>query len=284
MIKLDGVHKTYQSDTGTIEAIAPTTLQIESGEIFGIIGRRGAGKSTLLRLINQLEQPSGGSVSVDGHAMSAVAGREPRSARNSVEAILPSCSLVQDRTAIAHLALALEAEGVPAEEARQRAAECLRCVGLLDQSSAYPAQLSASERQRVAIARALASNPAVLLCDEPTFGLDQHETESVLSTLRDVNRELAVTIVIVTHALDVVRSICDAVAIMEDGRVVEQLRLGDILAAPRTALGRRLFAGQAQALAPQLGSGVDRRAHACGPTSTVCRSGGESAGWPRAFF
>ena len=241
MIELDQVGKTFKSGGGVIEAVAPTSLQIERGAIFGIIGRSGAGKSTLLRLINRLEEPSGGRVFVDGREITQLVGGELRAARRGIGMIFQHFNLLHNRTALANVSFPLEVAGVPAPAARQRAQECLEWAGLADRAQAYPAQLSGGQKQRVAIARALAPKPAVLLCDEPTSALDPHTADSILSTLQSVNRELGVTIVIVTHSLDVVRRICHAVAVMENGRVVEQIRLSDTQSEPRTELGRRLL-------------------------------------------
>jgi D-methionine transport system ATP-binding protein len=224
-----------------IEAVAPTSLQIERGAIFGIIGRSGAGKSTLLRLINRLEEPSCGRVLVDGREITQLEGVELRAARRAIGMIFQHFNLLHNRTVLANVSFPLEVAGVPAAAARLRAEECLEWAGLADRAQAYPAQLSGGQKQRVAIARALAPRPAVLLCDEPTSALDPHTADSILSTLQSVNRDLGITIVIVTHSLDVVHRICHAVAVMEHGHVVEQIRLSDTQAVTRTELGRRLL-------------------------------------------
>lgn len=241
MIELDRVGKTFKSGGGVIEAVAPTSLHIARGEIFGIIGRSGAGKSTLLRLINRLEEPSFGRVTVDGSEITQLRGGELRAARRGIGMIFQHFNLLHNRTALSNVSFPLEVAGVSLDAARKRAAECLEWAGLADRTDAYPAQLSGGQKQRVAIARALAPKPAVLLCDEPTSALDSQTADSILSTLQSVNRELGVTIVIVTHSLDVVHRICHAVAVMEHGRVVEQLRLSDSQIIPSTELGRRLL-------------------------------------------
>ncbi|MEO8630079.1 MAG: ATP-binding cassette domain-containing protein [Betaproteobacteria bacterium] len=242
MITLDQVHKTYTSDTGAIAAVAPTSLQVERGEIFGIIGRSGAGKSTLLRLINLLEQPTGGRVYVDRQEITSLEGSALRSARRAIGMIFQHFNLLHNRSVLSNVAVPLEIAGASGAEAGKRAAECLEWVGLGDKAHAYPAQSSGEQKQRVAIARALAPNPKVLLCDEPTSGLDPHPAESILTTLQYVNRSLGVTVVIVTQSLEVVRRICNSVAIMERGRIVEHIRLADLMVAPRSELGRLLFA------------------------------------------
>lgn len=241
MIQLDQIGKTFKSGDEVIEAVAPTSLQIDRGAIFGIIGRSGAGKSTLLRLINRLEEPSGGRVLVDGREITQLEGAELRAARRAIGMIFQHFNLLHNRTVLANVSFPLEVAGVPAAAARYRAEECLEWVGLADRAQAYPAQLSGGQTQRVAIARALAPKPAVLLCDEPTSALDPQTADSILSTLQSVNRDLGVTIVIVTHSLDVAHRICHTVAVMEHGRVVEQIRLSGPQAAPRSELGRRLL-------------------------------------------
>jgi D-methionine transport system ATP-binding protein len=242
MITLDQVHKTYKSDDGVIEAVAPTSLQVERGEIFGIIGRSGAGKSTLLRIVNRLEQPTGGRVFVGRQEITQLSGPQLRAARRSIGMIFQHVNLLPTRTVLSNIAFPLEVRGMPAGDAQVRAAECLERVGLSHKAESYPAQLSGGQKQRVAIARALAPSPSILLCDEPTSALDPRAADSILSALQAANRDLGVTILIVTRALDVVRRICHAVAVMDRGRVLEQIRLGDLLAAPRTELGRLLFA------------------------------------------
>lgn len=241
MITLDQVHKTYKSDGGAIHALARTSLQVERGEIFGIVGRGGAGKSTLLRLISSSEQPDGGRIYVDRQEITALAGAELDTARRSIGAIVQHFELAHNRTALSNIASPLEIAGMPALEAQLRAAECLAWVGLADKAAAYPAQLSEAERQRIAIGRALAPSPSILLWDEPTSELDPRAFEGIVSTLQAINRDRSVTVLIATRSVEVVRRICHAVAIMENGHVVEQIRLGDLLAAPRSELGRQLF-------------------------------------------
>jgi D-methionine transport system ATP-binding protein len=242
MITLDQVHKTYKSDGGVIQAVAPTSLHIERGEIFGIIGPSGAGKSTLLRLINGSEQPDGGRIYVDRQETTALARAELSAARRSIGAIGQHLELAHNRTALSNIAFPLEIAGVPTLEAQLRAAECLAWVGLADKAVAYPAQLSDAERQRVAIGRALAPSSSILWWDEPTSALDPRAFEGIVSTMQAVNRDRGITVLIVTRSAEVVRRLCHAVAIMENGHVVEQIRLGDLLAAPRSELGRQLFA------------------------------------------
>lgn len=242
MITLDQVHKSYKSDHGLVEAVRPTSLNVERGEIFGIIGRSGAGKSTLLRLINRLEEPSGGRIFVDRQEISQLGGPDLRAARRSIGMIFQHFNLLHNRNVLANVTFPLEIAGGERSEIERRARECLEWVGLSDKASAYPAQLSGGQKQRVAIARALAPSPQVLLCDEPTSALDPYTADSILTTLQAINKSLGVTVVIVTHSLDVARRICNTVAVMEDGHVVEQLRLSDLFATPTSELGRLLLA------------------------------------------
>ena len=249
MINLHEVGKSFASESGRIEAVAPTTLTVARGEVFGIIGRSGAGKSTLLRLINRLEEPTTGRVEVDGREITNLQGAELRSARRAIGMIFQDFNLLHNRSVLANVSFPLEVAGDDIASARKRATECLEWVGLADRAAAYPSHLSGGQKQRVAIARALAPQPAVLLCDEPTSALDPETADSILSTLQSVNRELGVTIVIVTHSLDVVHRICHAVAVMEKGRVVEQIRLTEapVGIAPRSDLGKRLVDARTRA-------------------------------------
>jgi D-methionine transport system ATP-binding protein len=226
MINLDRIEKTFHSTSGgDVHAVLPTTLEILRGEIFGIIGRSGAGKSTLLRLINRLEEPTAGHVYVDGLEITALRSAALRNARRAIGMIFQSFNLLQNRTVLGNATFPLEIAGVTRREARARARECLALVGLEDKTDNYPAQLSGGQKQRVAIARALAPRPKVLLCDEPTSALDPLTADSILRILRDVNHQFGVTIVVVTHSMDVVRMLCQRVAVMEHGRVVKQLRV-----------------------------------------------------------
>lgn len=242
LIRLEQVAKAYAGQDAPLPAVRGVSLEIARGDIFGIIGKSGAGKSTLLRLINLLERPDSGRVIVDGRDLTALSKRALRTARQSLGMIFQQFNLLQNVTVFENVAFPLRVHRTLRGEAlAARVRECLEIVGLADKSASYPAQLSGGQKQRVAIARALASQPAVLLCDEPTSALDTETTRAILDVLRDINRRLSVTVVIVTHELSVVRALCRHVAVMEDGSVVEQARIDGHQLALRSALGLALM-------------------------------------------
>jgi D-methionine transport system ATP-binding protein len=244
-LRLEAVSKSFKlSDGTTFDAVKSVSLTIPKGQIFGLIGTSGAGKSTLLRLVNRLEQPDAGKVFVAGSEITALGKNELRIARQSMGMIFQQFNLLQNATVFDNVAfpLCIHGERSPGDVLR-RVRECLELVDLVDKIHSYPAQLSGGQKQRVAIARALASRPDVLLCDEPTSALDSETTRSVLDTLRDINRRLGVTVLIVTHELAVVRALCDVVAVMEHGEIAEQFAVKDASMTHdrhRTALGREL--------------------------------------------
>ncbi|MCC2958362.1 ATP-binding cassette domain-containing protein [Massilia sp. IC2-477] len=226
---------------GSFAAVREVTLDIAQGEIYGLVGRSGAGKSTLLRMLNLLERPDSGSVVVAGRELTRLGKRELREARRQIGMVFQGFNLLQNATVFENVAFPLRLQGtLNAPRLAARVEECLALVGLEDKRSSYPAKLSGGQKQRVAIARALASQPAVLLCDEPTSALDPETTRGLLATLRDINLRLGVTIVIVSHELAVIGSLCDRVAVLEDGAVAEQFALSDHSVPRRTALGREL--------------------------------------------
>jgi len=241
-VRLEAVSKRFNVPGGEpLNAVDNVSLQIHAGEVFGLIGTSGAGKSTLLRLINRLEQPDAGRVFVGSREITALDDKGLRKARQSMGMVFQQFNLLQNATVYDNIAFPLRMHGrLAGGEIFRRVLECLRTVNLMDKIQSYPAQLSGGQKQRVAIARALATEPQVLLCDEPTSALDAETTRSILQTLRDINRELGMTIVIVTHELSVVRALCDRVAVMEHGAVVEQFAVSDNLASPRSTLGREL--------------------------------------------
>ena len=244
LIRLDGVSKRFQlPDGGAFEAVRPTSLSVERGEIFGLVGKSGAGKSTLLRLINLLERPDAGRVLVNGRDLTALGKRDLRDARRSLGMIFQQFNLLQNASVFDNVAFPLRIHGQRDKAViAARVAECLALVGLGDKAASHPARLSGGQKQRVAIARALASAPDVLLCDEPTSALDAETTESLLATLRDINATLGVTIVIVTHQLAVVTALCHRVAVVEDGAIAEQFALdAGVPPTPATRLGRDLL-------------------------------------------
>ena len=242
MIRLEGVAKSFAAGQRLFEAVAPTSLHIGQGEVFGIIGFSGAGKSTLLRLINLLERPTAGEVWVGQQRLDLLDAAALRQARRRIGMIFQQFNLLHNRSALDNVCFPLRIAGLKEAAIAARARQCLDIVGLADKAGHYPAQLSGGQKHRVAIARALATEPQVLLCDEPTSALDPHTTRELLAVLRDINRRLGVTIVIVSHSLSVVRALCDRVAVMENGRVVEELPLRQAqLPEPRSDAARRLF-------------------------------------------
>jgi len=241
LIELRHVGKTFTVAHGdAFHALRDVSLRIEQGAVFGLVGKSGAGKSTLLRTINLLERPDRGSVTVDGRELTALGKRELRAARQNIGMIFQQFNLLQNASVFDNVAFPLRLHAARAAQGTARVHECLALVGLSHKAHSYPAQLSGGQQQRVAIARALASRPAVLLCDEPTSALDPDTTRALLDTLRHINRELGVTIVIVSHSLPVLGAICDRVAVIEDGAVVEQFALNDTASPRKTALGREL--------------------------------------------
>ena len=233
LIEIRNLCKTFGTGSTAVHALEDVSLDIEAGEIFGIIGLSGAGKSTLVRCMNLLERPTSGTVTVDGADMTALSDKELRAARREIGMIFQSFNLLMQRNALANVRFPLELAGVPKKEANKRAQELLDMVGLGDRAEAFPAQLSGGQKQRVAIARALANDPQVLLCDEATSALDPQTTKAILHLLKHLNETLGITIVLITHEMAVVKEICDRVAVMEYGRVVEQGEVFTVFAEPK---------------------------------------------------
>ncbi|MGH1527255.1 methionine ABC transporter ATP-binding protein [Leifsonia sp. L25] len=239
LIEFRGVTKSFRSGDAAVSAVTDIDLTIERGEIFGIIGYSGAGKSTLLRLINALEHATSGSVIVDGRDLTTLRERDLRSVRAGIGMIFQQFNLFRSRTVFANIAYPLKVAGWPPDERKQRVAELLAFVGLTEKAWAYPDQLSGGQKQRVGIARALATNPAILLADEATSALDPETTADVLALLKRVNAELGVTIVVITHEMEVVRSIADRVAVLDSGRIIELGTVFDVFSDPQTATSQR---------------------------------------------
>ncbi|MEW5509529.1 methionine ABC transporter ATP-binding protein [Pseudomonas antarctica] len=238
MIVVEGVSKTYAD--GQPAALDNVSLQINVGSIFGIVGRSGAGKSTLLRCLNLLERPTCGRILLDGQDLTQLSDKQLREQRQRIGMIFQGFNLLHSRTVAGNVAVPLEIAQVPKVERAARVAELLALVGLSDKAEAFPSQLSGGQKQRVGIARALAARPAYLLSDEATSALDPQTTASILELLRDINRQLGVTIVLITHELDVVKAICDSAVSLADGRVVESGTLLQLQADPTSRLGRSL--------------------------------------------
>lgn len=238
MIVVEGVSKTYAD--GQPAALDNVSLRINDGSIFGIVGRSGAGKSTLLRCLNLLERPTSGRILLDGQVLTQLSDRQLREQRQRIGMIFQGFNLLHSRTVAGNVAVPLEIAKVPKVERAARVAELLALVGLSDKAEAFPSQLSGGQKQRVGIARALAARPTYLLSDEATSALDPQTTASILELLRDINRQLGVTIVLITHELEVVKAICDSAVSLADGRVVESGTLLQLQADPASHLGRSL--------------------------------------------
>ena len=245
MIELTNISKVYDTPAGPFHAIDDVTLSIGSGDIFGIIGESGAGKSTLVRCINLLEQPTSGSVVIDGHDVTSLHGRDLRELRADIGMIFQRFSLFEQRTVLDNVifpaTLASTGKRVSRAEAPGRARKLLALVGLEGKEGSYPSQLSGGQQQRVAIARALMTSPKTLLCDEATSALDTLTTSQVLDLLGRINRELGVTIVLITHSLAVARRICGRIAVMDHGHVVEQGTAEEIFSNPQADVTRALL-------------------------------------------
>ena len=224
MIKLKNVCKNYQSNKSTMSVLQSISLNISKGEIHGLIGASGAGKSTLLRMINLLETPDSGTVEVNNQLLTELSPQDLRKARQSIGMIFQHFNLLANKTVFDNVAIPLELAGYSEQAKRHRVDECLEFVGLLEKANQYPAQLSGGQKQRVAIARALANQPSVLLCDEPTSSLDSQTTSTILDVLKHANKELGVTIVIVSHEMDVVKSICHSITLIEQGQVSQTVK------------------------------------------------------------
>ena len=240
MIELKNVSKTFSTLSGSVEAVRDVSLRIGAGEIFGIIGLSGAGKSTLVQCMNLLQRPDTGTVTIDGCELTAVSPRELREKRRGIGMIFQHFNLMASRTVLQNVMFPLRGSGMARQQQRDRAFELLQLVGLPDKADAYPSQLSGGQKQRVAIARALAPNPRVLLCDEATSALDPQTTRSILQLLRDLGRRLGLTIVIITHEMAVVKEICGRVAVMQNGRIVEQGDVYAVFSHPREDITREL--------------------------------------------
>ena len=241
LIELNHLTKTFKGKTQTVDALKDINLQIEQGDIFGIIGMSGAGKSTLVRCINFLEQPTSGSVVIDGKDLASLAPKELRQLRQQVSMIFQHFNLLSQRDVRGNIAFAMEIAGMKRPQIEKRIDELLEIVGLTDRQHNYPSQLSGGQQQRVAIARALATNPKIILCDEATSALDPTTTTSILNLLREINRKMGITIVIITHEMSVVESTCTHVAIIDDGRLAECGTVESVFSQPKSAAAKKLI-------------------------------------------
>ncbi|MEV0321328.1 methionine ABC transporter ATP-binding protein [Streptomyces sp. NPDC050658] len=247
MITTSGLTKVYRSRGREVTALDGVDLHVREGEVYGVIGQSGAGKSSLIRCVNLLERPTSGTVTVAGQDLTALAGRgsraskELRRARSRIGMVFQHFNLLSSRTVQDNVELPLEILGLSGAERSRKALELLDLVGLADKAKSYPAQLSGGQKQRVGIARALAGDPKVLLSDEATSALDPETTRSILQLLRDLNQQLGLTVLLITHEMDVVKSVCDSAALMQNGRIVESGTVTELLATPGSELATALF-------------------------------------------
>ncbi len=241
MIEIKNLYKTFVSGDSKVEALKNINFSVEKGDIYGIIGMSGAGKSTLVRCLNFLERPTKGSVIIEGKDLQSLSEAELREIRRNIGMIFQNFNLLMQENVLRNVSFPLVIHGVPKKDAEKKAMELLETVGLIEKASSYPAQLSGGQKQRVAIARALASDPGILLCDEATSALDPQTTQQILELLRKINAEMGITIIIITHSMNVVREICHNVAIVEEGEIVENGLVEDIFTHPKSRAARRLI-------------------------------------------
>ena len=247
MIQVENLCKRFETKGGTVEAAKNISFSIEKGEIFGIIGLSGAGKSTLVRCLNLLERPTSGTVKVNGKNLTELSEKELRKERQKIGMIFQHFNLLMQRTALDNVCFPMEIAGIGKAESRKKALEYLRIVGLEEKALSYPSQLSGGQKQRVAIARVLASDPQILLCDEATSALDPQTTKAILELIKEINRDYGITVVVITHEMSVVQEICDKVAVLERGSLVETGTVEELFRNPKTDEARKLvFSGRTQ--------------------------------------
>ena len=247
MIQVENLCKRFNTKGGTVEAAKNISFSIEKGEIFGIIGLSGAGKSTLVRCLNLLERPTSGTVRVNGKNLTELSEKELRKERQKIGMIFQHFNLLMQRTALDNVCFPMEIAGIKKAEARKKALEYLKIVGLEEKALSYPSQLSGGQKQRVAIARVLASDPKILLCDEATSALDPQTTKAILELIKEINRDYEITVVVITHEMSVVQEICDKVAVLERGALVETGTVEELFRNPKTDEAKKLvFSGRTQ--------------------------------------
>ena len=242
-LEIRNLCKEYRSDKGSLKALSDISLSVEKGEVFAVIGLSGAGKSTLVRCINRLEEPTSGTITIDGRDITAMNAVELRRERKKIGMIFQHFNLLMQKNILDNAALPLILSGVKKKEARWIALENLRAVGIEDKAYSYPAQLSGGQQQRAAIARVLCSKPDLLLCDEATSALDPQTTQQILDLLKDINSRYGITIVMITHSMSVVKSICSRVAVLDGGVIAEEGPVNRIFTAPRSYSAKRLLIG-----------------------------------------
>ena len=246
MIDITAVYKTFEQSGQQIIALDGVSLHVEAGEIYGVVGVSGAGKSTLIRCVNLLERPTSGTIRINGEEITSLSSAELRLARRNIGMIFQHFNLLSSRAVAGNVAFPLEIVGYPKKDRGRRVQEMLELVSLSDKANAYPAQLSGGQKQRVGIARALAIQPKVLLSDEATSALDPQNTDAILGLLHDLNRRLGLTILLITHEMSVVKQICDRVAVLEAGRIIEQGPVYELAANPESLISKALFPPAAQ--------------------------------------
>ncbi len=259
VIEIKNLTKTFEVEGHTITALTDINVSIEKGDVYGIIGMSGAGKSTLVRSINYLEKPSEGHVCIDGVNLAELSEKDLRKKRSQIGMIFQSFNLLEQKNVIDNICFPLEITGTKKKDARKRAKELLKLVGLEDKEKAYPSQLSGGQKQRVAIARALSTNPEILLCDEATSALDPQTTASILSLIKEINETLGITVVVITHQMSVVTEICNRVAIIDSGRLVEEGLVDKIFQNPQSDAAKELISGKDIRYTPLQSLHADRK-------------------------
>ena len=273
MIELKNLSKNFMTADGPVDALKHVSLKINDGDVYGIIGMSGAGKSTLVRCINMLERPTEGSVLWDGVDLGSLNKKDIQQVRHQITMIFQSFNLLMQRTCLENIMLPLKLIHTPRAEAKAKAMELLETVGLPDKANSYPAQLSGGQQQRVAIARALATNPKVLLCDEATSALDPKTTHSILDLIREINRTMGITVIVITHQMSVVQEICNRVAILENGTVVEEGEVSQIFSNPKAQATKAL-------VFPDVAEGMDAYAEVNHQTVRLVFQGSEATAKP----
>ena len=251
MIRFEHVSKTFQTKNGPFDALKDVSFEIEKGDIYGVIGYSGAGKSTLIRMVNALETPTSGKVWVEGKDIGTLNQKELRNLRKGIGMIFQQFNLLESKTIYDNVAIALKLNGVPKKDIEKRVTELLEFVELSDKKYSYPGQLSGGQKQRVGIARALANNPSILLCDEATSALDPKTTDSILELLKKINEMLHITIVIITHEMNVIQKICNKVAVMDYGQVVETGSVIQVFSNPQSDIARRFVGNLIRDVIPE---------------------------------
>ena len=241
MIKVDHLSKTFYSKDKVTEALKDVSFEVDKGEIFGIIGLSGAGKSTLIRTLNLLEKPTSGTVTIDGDELQSLSDKQLRLKRKKIGMIFQSFNLLMQENVVDNICFPMEISGVSKAEAKKKALEYLKIVGLEDKADSYPSQLSGGQKQRVAIARVLASDPEILLCDEATSALDPETTKSILNLIKDINKNYGITVVLITHEMAVIQEICNRCVVLEDGQLMEENTVEELFRHPKTNAAKRLI-------------------------------------------